>query len=108
MNPNQPFNDLPLLPPAVEFETTAMLKKAIIANRKLAELKGLVNAMPNQRILVDGIVLQESRLSSEIENIVTTNDELYKAVADENASTNPHIKEVLRYRQALWHGYDSL
>ncbi len=108
MNRNQPYNDLPLLPPAAELETTAVLKKAIAANRRLAELKGLVNSIPNQGILVNGIVLQEARLSSEIENIITTNDELYKADADAKLVTNPHAKEVLLYRQALWHGFKSL
>lgn len=108
MDPNQPFNELPLLPPSIEFETPEIFRKAIIANRNLAELKGLVTSIPNQRLLVDGIVLQESRLSSEIENIVTTNDELYRATADEKISTNPSTKEVLRYRQALWHGYNNL
>ena len=109
MNKNQPFNDLPLLPPTIELETTNVLKKAIQANRQLAELKGLVNSIPNQSILVNGIVLQEARLSSEIENIVTTNDELYKAAADEKlALDDPHAKEVLRYRQAVWHGYELL
>ena len=108
MNPNQPYNDLPLLPPKIELENTAILKKAISANRRLAELKGLVHSIPNQGILVNGIVLQEARLSSEIENIVTTNDELYSAAADEKLATNPHAKEVLLYRQALWHGFRSL
>lgn len=108
MNPNQPYNDLPLLPPTIELETTAVLKKAISANRELAELKGLVNSMPNQGILLNGIVLQEARLSSEIENIVTTNDELYHAAADEKLAANPHAKEVLLYRQALWSGFHSL
>jgi Fic family protein len=108
MDRNQPFNDLPLLPPKVEIETTAVLKKAIAANRKLAELKGLVNSIPNQSILINGIVLQEARLSSEIENIVTTNDELYRAAADEKLTADPHAKEILRYRQALWHGYNTI
>src|SRR3990167_1721777 len=108
MNPNQPYNDLPLLPPAVDLEATAILKKAISANRALAELKGAVKSIPNQGILVNGIVLQEARLSSEIENIVTTNDELYSAAADEKLASNPHAKEVLLYRQALWHGFTSL
>lgn len=108
MNRDQPYNDLPPLPPLGNLETTAVLKKAIAANRRLAELKGLVNSIPNQAILVNGIILQEARLSSEIENIVTTNDELYKAAADEKLATNPHAKEVLLYRQALWHGFNSL
>lgn len=108
MNRDKPYNELPLLPPRVALETPATLKKAIAANRRLAELKGLVNSIPNQSILVDGIVLQEAKLSSEIENIVTTNDELFRAAADEKLATNPHAKEVLRYRQALWHGVKSL
>lgn len=108
MKRDQPFNDLPLLPPKAELETTAVLKKTIAANRRLAELKGLVNSIPNQDILVDGIVLQEARLSSEIENIVTTNDQLYRAAADEKLATDPHAKEVLRYREAVWHGFKSL
>src|SRR3990167_5240625 len=108
MNSNQPYNDLPAIPPDVALETTAVLKKAIAANRKLAELKGLVNSIPNDGVLINGIVLQEAKLSSEIENIVTTNDELYRAAADEKLATNPHAKEVLLYRQALWHGFTSL
>jgi Fic family protein len=105
---NRPYNDLPLLPPGLELETPAILKKAISANRVLAELKGLAKLIPNQGILINGIVLQEARLSSEIENILTTNDELYKAAADERLSTDAHTKEVLRYREALWHGYQAL
>jgi Fic family protein len=108
MNRNQAFNELPALPPSQELETSAVLRKAIIANRRLAELKGTLTRMPNQGVLIDGIVLQEARLSSEIENIVTTNDELYIAAADENAASNPQAKEVLRYRQALWHGYEGI
>lgn len=92
------------MPPKIELETTAVLKKAIAANKHLSELKGAVKSIPNHSILVNGIVLQEARLSSEIENIITTNDELYKAAADERLTTDPHAKEVLRYRQALWHG----
>lgn len=75
----------------------------------LAELKGLGSALPNPSILVNGIILQEARLSSEIENIVTTNDELYRAADLESTDkANPHTKEVLCYRQALWHGFKSL
>src|SRR5262245_12778481 len=96
---DQPFNNLPSLPPTIELGTPALLKKAIAANRQLAELKGLVHSIPNQSILVNGIVLQEARLSSEIENIITTNDELYKAATDEKLTKNPQAKEVLRYRE---------
>lgn len=107
-NRNQPFNDLPPLPPAVEVETPVVLKKAIAASRALAELKGLAQLIPNQGILIDGLVLQEARLSSEIENIVTTDDELYKAAADAHGSASPETKEVLRYRQALRYGFEQI
>lgn len=100
-----PFNDLPALPPTAEVETAAVLKKAISASRALAELKGTAARMPNQAILIDSLVLQEARASSEIENILTTNDELYKAASDEAQPASAEAKEVLRYRQALNHGF---
>lgn len=105
---NQPYNDLPLLPPAVDLETKAVLKQAISANRMLANLRGLASKIPNQGVLINSIFLQEARLSSEIENIVTTNDELYRAAADADGKTNAHTKEVLRYREALYFGFKSL
>jgi Fic family protein len=102
---HQPFNDLPLLPPAISLETHAVLKQAIGANRMLANLKGLAAQIPNQGLLINSLVLQEARLSSEIENIVTSNDELYRADADPDGKTDSHTKEVLRYRQALNYGF---
>ena len=102
---NAPFNDLPPLPPAAEVETAAVLKKAIAASRALAELKGMAERMPNQTMLIDSLVLQEARASSEIENILTTNDELYKAASDETLAVSAEAKEVLRYREALNHGF---
>jgi Fic family protein len=105
---NRPFNDLPLLPPETDLESKAILKKAIAANRELAELKGAGDALPNQAILVNSIVLQEARLSSEIENIVTTTDELYKATDEDPSKLDHATKEVLRYREALWHGFENL
>jgi Fic family protein len=104
----QSFNDLPLLPPAVDLETKAVLKQAISANRVLANLRGLAAQMPNQGVLINSIVLQEARLSSEIENIVTTNDDLYRADADPDGPADAHTKEVLRYRQALNYGFQAL
>ena len=105
---NQPYNDLPPLPPGVELENKAVLKQAIAANRVLANLRGLAAQIPNQGMLISSIVLQEARLSSEIENIVTTNDELYRADADADGKTDAHTKEVLRYREALYHGFHAL
>lgn len=107
-DPNKPHNDLPLLPPPVDLESKAVLKKAIAANKALAELKGTGELIPNQGVLIHAIGLQEAKLSSEIENIVTTNDELYRAFADAGHNTNPHTKEVLHYQEALWHGFDAI
>ena len=78
-DPRKPFNDLPLLPPKADIETKAILKKAITAGRALAELKGLGDTIPNQSILVNSLILQEAKASSEIENIITTNDALFRA-----------------------------
>ena len=107
-NRTLPHNDLPPLPPAAELETRAVLKRAIEASRVLANLRGLAAQIPNQVLLINSIVLQEARLSSEIENIVTTNDALYKADIDPDGRTDPHTKEVLRYREALKFGFAAL
>lgn len=100
-----PYNDLPPLPPTALIENPVILKKAIRASRAMAELKGMAERMPNQTMLIDSLVLQEARASSEIENILTTNDEIYKAAADETLPSSADTKEVLRYRQALNHGF---
>jgi len=105
---NEPYNDLPLLPPAAGLETTAVLRRCITASRALAELKGAGNLIPNQTILINAIPLQEARLSSEIENIVTTQDALFRAAAEAPGHSDPQTREVLRYRTALRHGYDAL
>jgi Fic family protein len=107
-DPNMPYNDLPLLPPRAEIETTAVLKKALPAGRALAELKGVGETIPNQTILVETIVLQEAKASSEIENIVTTNDALFQAFSSSERVTDPATKEVLHYREAVWEGLTSL
>lgn len=103
-----PYNDLPLLPPKIELETKEILKAAISANKALAELKGVANTIPNQSILISTLPLQEARSSSEIENVITTNDKLYEAMASSANNFDPQTKEVLRYREALWEGYKEL
>ncbi len=107
-SPDRPFNDLPLLPPKTDIETRSTLKKAISAGRALAELKGLGETIPNQAILVNSIILQEAKASSEIENIITTQDALFRAFSANTSKIDPATKEVLRYREALWEGYQSL
>ena len=107
-DPNRPFNDLPLLPPKTELETKRVLKAAIGARTALEALKGAGQLIPNQRVLIDAIALQEAKSSSEIENIVTTNDELYRAFANEGRTNDPQTKEVLGYHEALWSGYQGI
>jgi len=101
----EPYNDLPPLPPDHELETKAVLKRCIGANRALAELKGAGDIIPNQSILINAIPLQEAKMSSEIENIVTTQDELFRAAMQDEGNVDPKAKEVVRYRTALRHGY---
>ena len=107
-DPTQPHNQLPLLPPACELETKAVLKKCVSAHKALAELKGAGDLIPNQAVLINAIPLQEAKLSSELENIVTTQDALFQAALDENRTADPATKEVLRYRAALRRGFEAL
>jgi len=88
------------------FDTPAILKKLASSSRKLAELKGIAASIPNQGILINTLGLQEAKDSSEIENIVTTHDELFKDEVLPEAFTNAAAKEVLRYRQALRVGFE--
>lgn len=90
------------------FESPAILKKLASASRKLAEFKGMGTTIPNQNILVSTLGLQEAKDSSAIENIITTHDELFRDAAFPEAPNNPAAKEVLRYRQALAVGFDSV
>jgi Fic/DOC family N-terminal len=78
-DPDTPYNDLPLLPPKAELETKAVLRKAIAANKALAELKGAGDLIPNQGVLINAIVLQEAKLSSEIAGRGTGEEEVGQA-----------------------------
>lgn len=90
------------------FDTPEILKKLASSSRKLAELKGVAASIPNQGILINTLGLQEAKDSSEIENIVTTHDELFQDDVLPEAFTNPAAKEVTRYRQALKLGFDQV
>ena len=98
-------NNLPYLPPKVEVETTSILRKTIRANVGLARLKGYCSTIPNDRMLVNAIVLKEAQASSEIENIITTQDKLYQALTIRNNKIDTATKEIISYREALWRGY---
>ncbi|TAN67211.1 MAG: Fic family protein [Methylobacter sp.] len=93
---------------AARFESPAILKKLAISSRRLAELKGIAGSIPNQGILINTLGLQEAKDSSEIENIITTHDELFKDDVLPEAFANPAAKEVLRYRQALRVGFEQV
>ena len=96
---------LPKLPPAIDLETKQILKKTITANRKLAELKGVINTIPNAAILINTLYIQEAKDSSAIENIVTTYDEIYKQNLFADLIKNPAVKEVENYAHALQTGF---
>ena len=98
---------LPTLPleSIEQWETRAVLKKAAEANRYLAEVKGVAATIPNEEILINTLTLQEARHSSEIENIITTQDDLYRAAVADEASIPPATKEVQDYATALRAGF---
>ena len=102
---NKPFDDLPKLPPKAGIESPRLLKRAASARGALGELKGVSKLLPNETILLNTLILEEARDSSEIENIVTTRDKLYRALASGSKNVDPATKEVLRYRSALWKGF---
>ncbi len=106
-NPAEPYNDLPDLPPDIDFNNPAILHILVQASRYLGELNGLCASLPDPAILINTLVVQESRDSSAIENIVTTQDELYRAIADEDSGPTA-AKEVLNYREALYAGMDRM
>ncbi len=97
------MNKLPL---KKDIESKKVLKKSISANRALSLLNGVANIIPNQYVLISSLILKEAKSSSEIENIVTTTDELYKA--EINLEVSRETKEVQRYKEALLKGYELL
>ncbi|MBL7860076.1 MAG: Fic family protein [Cyclobacteriaceae bacterium] len=107
-HPSEPYNELPLLPPAEELEGKDILKATILAHRALARLEGSLSNLPNPAILLDSIGLQEAKVSSEIENIITTHDELYQYAVAERSVGNSATKEVLHYKEALWYGHEQV
>jgi Fic family protein len=97
---------IPQLPLNYNFDTVAILKQLNQANRKLAELKGIAQTIPNEQILISTLTLQEAKDSSEVENIVTTHDDLYQGQdALSDYAINAATKEVLNYREALQRGF---
>jgi len=105
--PDLPYNELPKLPPKVDLETKAVLKRCIAARAALAELKQAAELIPNQGVLINTLPLLEAQASSEIENIVTTTDRLFQ-FREANDQADPATKEALRYSHALLEGYREL
>ncbi len=104
---DRPYNQLPALPPQAEVETHAVLRQCIAARAALGELKQAARLIPNQAMLINTLPLLEARASSEIENIVTTTDRLFRNAGNEEQA-DPATKEALRYGRALFEGFASL
>jgi Fic family protein len=107
-NPEMPYNDLPLLPPTTDLESKSILKKLVASSRALSELKGALTNLPNPTLFIDTINLQEAQASSAIENIITTQDELFFASIAAKKYDNPLTKEVMHYKDALWFGFQEI
>jgi len=105
--PDRPYNDLPPLPPNIDLETKPVLRQCIRARAALAELKQAAELIPNSAILINTLPLLEARASSEIENIVTTADKLFRHLQAEGTA-DPATREALRYRRALLEGFATL
>lgn len=103
-DPRRPYAALPELPPAAAIETTATLKACIGARAALAGLRFAGKLIPDESVLINTIPMLEARASSEIENIVTTNDALFRQATLDGDGDDPALKEALNYRSALYHG----
>ncbi|RYD85478.1 MAG: Fic family protein [Verrucomicrobiaceae bacterium] len=104
--PLKPTYVIPNLPPAGVVETAAILREVANAHRRLAEVKGSAGIIPNQGILIDTLSLQEARASSEIENIITTQDEMFQAMLFPEGPDHGAAKEVALYNDALKCGWE--
>jgi len=107
-DPARPYNDLPLLPPSAEIETRAVLKKCVAARTALAELRLAGHLIPDQSVLVHAIPNLEARDSSAVENIVTTNDALFREASLKDYEATLATKEAARYRNALYAAIDAI
>ena len=97
---------IPNLPLIIDVETKAVLKQLARSNRALAELKGVAGTLPHENILISSLTLQEAKDSSSVENIITTQDDLYRAdLAIKDFTVSPAAKEVQNYREAIFHGF---
>src|SRR4051812_40932316 len=107
-SPDKAHNGLPKLPPKIELETKAVLKACIDARAELAGLKQATSLIPNATVLINTIPTLEAQASTEIENIVTTADALFRHADLGDGAADPATKEALRYRTALRDAFESL
>lgn len=108
LDPDKPYNDLPDLPPAAQLETTPVLKACIEARAALAALQQAASLIPNPTVLINTMPLLEAQASSEIENIVTTTDALFRYSQLDERAADSATREALRYRTALNSGFHSI
>ena len=97
---------LPPFPPKADFVSFPIMRQLARAERAIGTLRGSVHRLPNPQILLNTLSLQEAQASSEIENIVTTQDEAFRLEMGDKGGT-PEAKEVARYRQAMGVGYEA-
>ncbi|MHC6178134.1 Fic family protein [Glutamicibacter endophyticus] len=105
--PDVPFNELPP-PPRDELETKTVLKATTAARAALAALDQAIHRIPNPAVLLSAVSLLEAQASSEVENIVTTTDDLFRFASSVEEHASPETKETLRYREALFKGLHSI
>ncbi len=98
-------NVLLTLPLDIDIESKVVLKKLAKAHQALAELKGVAASIPNQSMLINTLSLQEAKDSSEIENIITTHDDLYRSDSFAEQFVSVAAKEVYNYATALRNGF---
>lgn len=107
-NPHQPYNSLSFLPPTTEIETKQVLKATTEARAALATLNQVIRYIPDPNILLNALPLIEAQASSEIENIMTTRDDLFQHFEKETVSSSPELKETFRYRRAVFSAIEYL
>lgn len=105
-NPEKPYYDLPLLPPAQKLESIELFKALLPASEALAQLSATAEHLPNQAALYQSVMLLEAKASSEIEQVVTTDNKLFGSESSEKAP-DPMTKEVHRYSEAIHYGWHS-
>lgn len=105
-NPEIPFNDLPEIPPDINFDDTEVLKKVNMANIALSKLSGEAKSIPNRQLLIEPMTFREAVASSEIENINTTLDEAFQTVFFVESDLKKEQKETRNYKEALLKGYN--